>query len=208
MKKFLTNLFDSFFCDLKNKNKNYYIMITSIVLGLILGTILIFTIDDIDAILNISNKNYLELMHGTANLSKMFLDNLGWILIADLIVIALSCCIIAFALGIFYILYQSALVALTIGSMIKCFGFVGIINSLIFILPINLINIVLISLLLVTLYNYFSQNRKCGLPMFSQNNDRYIYIKLILILLVQVVLCFILSFIIPYMFRSLIFVNF
>ena len=208
MEVFFANLFSSFLDEYNVKKKQYMIALTFVVVGLLIGIILIFAYDDLELMLEISNKNYMSFMHGTADLSSIFLENFRWIIIADIIVILFSLSGITYALGLSYIAYQSALVSITIGAMISTFGFTGILNCLFLILPFNILNVIMLTILIVSLHNFFVDNKKSGVSYFSCKRDKFAYIRICMIVLIQILLCLIMSYFVPYLLKSLVIVNF
>ena len=208
MKKFFNDLYFSFFYSIKTKKTLYIIFLLSVIIGLVIGIILSFSYDDIDFVLDLSNKNYKDFLNGTAELSTIFVNNFKWVVVANLISILLSISFITYFLGLCYIGYQSAILVMTIASIISNFRFAGIINSLLFILPFNLIIILCLGFLLTLFSSFFSDNRKSKLKMFSICNDKYIYFKAIVIILFEILICLFLSFIVPLTLKSFIIVSF
>lgn len=208
MKKILENLYFSFFYEYK-KNKSIYIFSSVVlILGFIIGIIISFTNINSDYILSLSNKNYMDFVKGTADLNSIFVENFKWVLIGNLICILFSFTIFTFSLALVYISYQSAILAITIVTIIKNFRFLGVLNSLFFILPFNLCIILGMSLLSSILYSFFKNNKKFGVTLFDTKEDKFIFIKLIIIFLVEVLVCFILSYFVPITLKSLIIVSF
>lgn len=208
MKKFFSDLYSSFYDDIKSKKSIYIFSLLSIILGIVIGLILSFSYNDIDYVLNLSNKNYNDYLNGTAELSLLFVNNFKWIIIGNLICMLLSICLFTYFLGLIYIAYQSSVLVMTIFSVISNFKFSGILNSILFILPFNLVIIICLLLNLTLLYSFFRDNRKNKLSLFNIQNDKFIFFKLIIVLLIEALTCLILSFIVPIMLKSLIIVSF
>ena len=165
MNKFFTDLFSSFFIDLKNRKWVYVCAICTIVIGIIIGIILCFTVDDLNVMLSLSEKNFVSYMKGEAELGTIFLEKFRWIIVAYLFIIVFSFTSVTFILGLMYICYQSAIIILTMAALISSFGFTGFLNALLIVLPFNLILVIIISLLLVNLYIFFYNNKKSGEKM-------------------------------------------
>ena len=208
MKKFFSDLYSSFCDGIKSKKSIYIFSLLSIIVGIVIGLILSFSYNDIDYVLNLSNKNYNDYLNGTAELSLIFVNNFKWIIIGNLICALLSICMFTYFLGLIYIAYQSSVLVMTIFSVISNFKFSGILNSILFILPFNLVIIICLLLNLTLLYSFFRDNRKNKLSLFNIQNDKFIFFKLIIVLLIEVLTCLILSFIVPIMLKSLIIVSF
>jgi len=84
MNKFFTDLFSSFFIDFKNRRWVYVCAICAIMIGIIIGIILSFTIEDLNVMLSLSEKNFVNYMKGDAELGSIFLEKFRWIIVAYL----------------------------------------------------------------------------------------------------------------------------
>jgi len=208
MKNFLDNLYYSFFYGYKNHKSVYILSLSFIIIGIVIGCVISFSYGDTNFVLSLSDKNFVDFVNGTAELSQLFVGNFRWIIVGNLICVILSFCLVTFSLSLVYVSYQSALMAITIVEVIRNFRLTGVINSLLFILPFNLVIILCLVVLSSMLFVFFSENRKSKLKLFELKTDKYIFIKVLCVFLIEVIVCFLLSYFVPLTLKSLIIVNF
>lgn len=195
-------------CEIQYKKYKwiYFLSAIIIVVGIIVGICLSLRGGSSVSILSFSNKNFLSYLKGSVNLLQIFLANMKNILLATIIVCASSLSIYSVWIGLVYIGYQASLLMFTIGSLVYEFGATGIINSLLLVFPFNLAILVLLSLLMCVGYGFFRTNKKENKMLFALDYDKYIYTKFGLILVMQIVICIVLSFIVPLILKNCIIV--
>lgn len=190
------------------RRKVYIISFASILLGIIVGFILSFTISDVKSILSLSSKNYLSYLKGSADLNFIFLENFRSIFLSTIICSMLSIFVYTIPIGLLYIAYQSAVMIISMSAISQTYGFVGVLNSMLIIFPFNILIIVCLGLVIASVYSFTSLNIQSGYNLFAIREDRYIYYRLIILLLIEIFTCLILSYFVPFLFKSLIIVSF
>ena len=137
--------------------------------------------NDLEFLLSLSNKNYTAYLKGEAGLSSIFLSSFKWIILATLFCSLFSLFKGGIIFSLLYLSYQSAIMMMTIFSLIKLFGFAGVLNSIFFVLPFNIVIILLITWCTITLYSHLMKNKRLGYKLFSCQDDKYVYLRIILI---------------------------
>lgn len=208
MERFFLDLYSSIMYSIKKHKTVYLICGIFILAGLLIGIILASGAEDFSTFITVSNKRYSSYLKGTALLSDIFIENIKWIIIGSVICLVLGLSTISFAFGCMYLSYQSALLVLYISAFIKKFGFTGALNGLLFIFPFNFIIIILMGLSLCTFTNFIRVNLKLRRNLFNINDDKLIFVKLGIFFVLELLLCIILSYVIPLLLKSFIIVSY
>lgn len=184
----------------------YYITTFSFfVVGLLFGVVLIFSDFNYMAILKTSDNVLYDYITGTANNSLIFYSNLKSLFVFALLIFIFNLATYTSFLSCVLISYQVSLLVLSIKAVISMFGFSGVISCLFFVLPINLLImfiLVIYNSILLRRVFYARRNNLSFIQSFSEGG---LYIYIIAIILIFIVLAFIISFILPIFFKSIVF---
>ena len=208
MDKFCRDVLDSFFRSVSRKKSIYVWFLFALCAGIIIGLILAFSDGDLGAFLSVANKNYVSYLNGTAELSAIFVNMIGNVIFSLLVCLILSFSVCTVWVSLLYISYQSCVMVLTIASVILKYGVIGVINSLLLILPFNLVLILCLGLQIANMYSFCAYNKTSNTSRFSLRYDRQIFTRLLILFLVQLVVCVILSYFVPFLLKSLIIVSY
>ena len=208
MNQFCRNFAISFLNAFNRKKQVYFWSLISVASGLVIGVILSFVLDDVEGLVSLSDKNYLSYLKGSAELSEIFYSKFGSVFFASIFCMLLSVVVYTLPLSIGYIGYQSAIMVLSMTSIISKFGFVGVLNAICLILPFNLILILSIAIQISNVYSFCSFNLEQNRSVFYGGYDSFILLRLAMMFAVQLVVCLILSFFVPFWLKSLIIVSF
>ena len=121
-------------------NRAYYIYFgMSFFIGLIVGIVLSLTNESFYELLSSNKKLVFSIMNGTADYLSIFWKCLFQVFIPLLILFLLSFNYYLGKLSYLFVLYQSASMVVSYSAIIGSFGFFGILNVLIIMIPVNLI---------------------------------------------------------------------
>lgn len=190
-------------------NFSYYLLIAIFALvGIAVGVYIALERYSYISLLNMSDKNMISYISGTANYSSIFYSHLLDILLAFSIVVLLSLNKYTCILGNIFLSYQMALIVLYVASIISLYGIAGILNCIFLILPINLANFCVLSFALGVGHERakLQSDYKIKFGASFREND-YIF-KIGLSFLTLIILCVINSFILPLFIKSFVVVNF
>jgi len=208
MKVFVNDFIESIKISYYRKRSVFILSLIGIVTGIIIGCILSFTIDDLKKFLSLSDKNYFSILKGTASSSSFFTEMVKDVFLASFVCCVCSTLNVILPISLFYLSYQSTILILQIASLVSEFGFIGVINSLFLVLPFNLLLLVCMGLIMSFINSFTTHNIRNKLNLFSMKNDKYIFVRIIAVLLIQLSICIIMSYFIPFLLRSLIIVNY
>ena len=208
MKNLCKEIAQSFLISINRCKRIYILCAFFVAAGIVLGLILSFSSARIGDFLSVSDKNYMAYLKGGAELSVLFLDKFSHILIASIICIVMSLNGITIVFSLGYLMYQSIIMVMTSAAVISTFGFVGVINSLVLIMPFNIILIVSLAFQIATMFTFCSFNKSLGKFMFDCALDKLWWTRLLIMTFFQLIVCSILSFVVPFLLKSLIIVSF
>lgn len=124
---------------LKQNTYVYVLAGVSCLIGIIIGIILLFGQKSYLGLLTSGNQSLIKYMSGTADTFSLFYNRLFSGLLAVLILFLCTLTYYTIFLSYAYLTYQSALCTITFGTIISMYGFSGILNVVLLLLPCNLI---------------------------------------------------------------------
>lgn len=128
-------------CHLK-RNGNFYIgFLLSFVIGIIISIVIIFTNESFINILTASDKVLYYLINGQAKVGTLFWRNLIDFLLPMLLIFLLNLNFYSGLVSFILIGYQSALLVMCLAALVYVYGISGAINSILLLVPINLLYI-------------------------------------------------------------------
>ena len=179
------------------------------VIGFLSGVIFITIIKNSDKIIV---KNYIEsYMNSIKNhninyidqFKNVFLDNLSFIIVTWL----LGMSVIGIPINLFYYFLKSFILGFTIVAFILTYKVKGCLYALLYVIPHNLINLFIFSILIYCTFN-FSLTLIYGITKKKSINFKIIFNKYLYILLISIFIIFITSlyeaFILPNIFINLV----
>ena len=186
------------------KNSEFYIgFIIVLVLAIIASSIIVISSDGYLNLIVTSNKNFYSLVNGTAVLSEIFWHRFLNFLLPTILVILLG---LNFYLALFsYVIvgYQFSIFVFTIFAVIDMYGFAGVINSLLLIIPLNLLffaNLIFLSVVCLERSKLASRYKS-----FGEGYSEFYFIKVLICLIVCFVLSLVVAFVYPLILKSAIF---
>lgn len=190
------------------KNKKIYILFfVSILIGVVVGVFITLSTDWYSGILSSANKILLDYIKGNISFAKESSKLIINILIFQVIIFVLNLNFYSGLASFVLIGYQGALLYLSIFSVIFNYGFLGILISLLMILPINFLvffcNIIYAVLCLER--SYGAMNNK---QVWSGFNDKTFWIKIGVVMLVGVILSLLIVLVLTLLLRLRIFIIF
>lgn len=188
---------------LPNKKTNFFI-ITTMILGIISGSIFLITLNDADKthvitqiatfFTNISNNS---INHGLALKNSLIIN---YLFVGIIWILGLS--IIGIIINIFLTYIKGFLVGFSISSIFLTYSQKGLLAAILYTLPVQVINIIVISI--ISIYSImFSTNLLQIITSKTNNNNRIMLKKYTVILILCIILSFISSLLETYLFPTL-----
>ena len=156
--------------------KNYAVLIwvaVFCVVGIVIGLALVFGPKSYLNLLTAKNQNMLGYISGSASVFKLFWSRLFSSLFAMLIIFVFSLNYYTSFFSFFYFSYQSAVCTLVCGTLIGYQGFSAVLNTILLIVPSNLILLSLLALVFSVFFNRAKRQIKYKQGFansFSQSN--------------------------------------
>ena len=135
---FFNKFQDGVVCHLKKSRIIFVLLAISILIGIVVGVVLVLSDVSFVGVLDFGNKNIFAYINGTASSLNIFFSKtieacLSFLLIY-LFCLSLSSSVLAFV----FIGYQSMLLVITSSTLISLYGFAGILNVALLLVPINI----------------------------------------------------------------------
>ena len=186
------------------KNREYYILFMIVAfLSIFISYIVIISSDGYLNLIDSKNKTFYSFVNGTACLSELFWSKFISFVVPMLVIVLLG---MNFYLSLFsYVLfgYQFSVFIMTIYSIIDIYGFAGVVDSFLLIIPLNLLFFCVMIFLSVTcLQRSRLANRY---KYFAEGYDFVYFLKVAICLILCLMLSAIISFVYPLILKSAIF---
>ncbi len=130
----------------KNNLLAYILVIVVAVAGIVIGIYLSVTGYKYTSLLSSADKNMFDYITGSASYSSIFYARLLDAFICMLIILVFNLSIYTSFLSYIFLGYQMSLVVLSSSALITLYGFSGVINVILFVIPINLANFIIMSI--------------------------------------------------------------
>ena len=121
----------------------YFFALVFVCVGLALGLYISLTGYKYTALLSAPDKNMFSYITGTAPYTSIFYSRLVNVILTVAIIFVLTITKYTLPLSYLFLSYQMALVVLTSAAIITMYGLSGVLNVILFVVPINLVNIAL-----------------------------------------------------------------
>lgn len=177
-------------------------------IGLGVGLYISLTGYKYTALLSSPDRNMFAYITGTAPYTSIFYSRLLNIFISIIIVFVLSLTKYTAVLGYVFLSYQMALVVLTSAALITLYGLTGILNVVLFVVPINLINIVLLTFGLEVGLERARAMSNFRLKFSESFKETDFFFKFMIFVISMIAVCLVNSFILPIFIKSFVVVTF
>lgn len=176
------------------------------VLGLILGLVIMFSSDNYLKLLTSENKIMYPFINGTAEKSVLFWKKLLGFSIPLVLLFGLGLNYYMSLLSYIFITYQSSLLILSCGAVVKTYGFSGFFNILFVTLPINILYFALLIFFGVTCFVRGKAAHKA--KQFIYGFDNEFFFKVMISFILVLVLCVCVCVVYPMFLKNSIFIIF
>ena len=197
-------LYDHF----KNNTARYYIILVSTFLGLVLGIVLALNGFSYTSILNLSDRNLINYINGSVGFWDVFISRFSNLFLCLIIIFVFNIVKQTRILNYIFLGYQMCLTILFSSAIITLYGLSGILNVLIFILPINIINIFLLSYVSCICMQRAYDVAKYKMEFGEGFKEKKYWIELFIGIVILIIFCIIHSMIYPLIFKSFIIVSY
>ena len=187
---------------------NYFFVALFALIGIGIGIYISVTGYRYTALLTVGDKNLFAYITGTASYLSIFSSRIFDAILCVLIVFLLSLNRYIAFFGYIFLGYQMSLVVLTSAAVITLYGIGGVINTILFIVPINLVNFVALSFILCVGLERAKLQSVYGLRFGDSLKESSYFLKFFIGLLVLLLTCIISSFILPLVIKSFVVVTF
>ncbi len=192
----------------KDNAVRYYLILFSVLLGFVVGIILSLSGFSHTSLLKVSDKTLLEFISGTAAYSDIFLSRLISIVCLVLIIFVFNLVHHTAFLNYLLIGYQACLVVLVANAVISIYGVVGIINSFVILIPINILNIFTYSYLTCICMKRASDSHNLNSTFGEGFKNSSFWIEFTFALIILFVFCMIYSFVLPFFIKSFVLITY
>lgn len=188
---------------LKRQRKIYFSCIVCVAFGIVLGILICVSGESYLSLLVSNNKVLYSMISGTADIAQQFWSRLFSFLLPLLIIFLLGLNFYSLLFAFGFVIYQSAILVLSISAVVSLYGFSGIISSIFLTVPINILFFCIMFMFIATCYERAvkSKNER----RFSAGFESEFWIKLGVILVLTLLLAFVSSFVIYFVLKSAIF---
>lgn len=190
------------------QNASFYLgFLSAFVIGIVIGLVVAFSTDTYINILVSSNRVLHLYINGTAHIGTIFARQFFSFLLPMLLIFLLNLNIYSGLLSFIIVTYQSALMVLSSAALIVIYGSFGVLDSLLLMLPINIVYLFALSNFSVTCINRsLGAKRYKNFAYDFNNGEFWLKISLAIILVfLDTVLC---SVIYPIFLKNAIYVIF
>ncbi len=190
-------------------NAFYYVLATIFaLLGIAVGIYISVTGYRYSALLSSADRNMFSYITGNAEYTSIFYSRLINILLCVLIIFVLTLTKYTSIIGFIFLGYQSALIVLSSAAVISTYGLAGILNAILFILPVNLANFFVMTMILVVGAERAKLQSKYKLKFMVSFKENNYFMWLLVLVAILFVLCLFYSFILPITIKSFVVLNF
>ena len=204
MNKFFINLGDDISSTLKRSKGIICLVLLFVAIGIIFGFFAINSDVSFNSILNPSDKQMFDFIAGTSSGVSIFFDKLIEFLFIFLIIFVFTLSIYSSFLAFLFIAYQSFLLVITCSVIIGLYNFVGILNVILFVVPINIIFFVILFYTVCVCVLRAHDCKKYNLTFVASFKYLNYFKKMLFCFALAVCICLIHSFVIPFLLRSFI----
>lgn len=199
---------DYFKSHFKENSFRYVLIIVSCAVGVCLGIYFAVSGFSYVSLLTSGDKNMFGYISGTAEYGSIFWSRFLSLFLCVVLIFCFNIIRETAFLNYFYLAYQMCLIVLSASAIITVYGLYGIINVILFVVPINLVNFCLLSYLSVLSMDraYFWKSFR---TTFVSSFKEVSYVKKFLITLsLLFVFCIVYSFVFPLILKSFVVVNY
>ncbi len=204
MSNFFLNFKDDFLNHIRKSKFIFIGLIICFFIGLILGIFGVYSGVSFNSILNPSDKQMFDFIAGTSSGVSIFFDKLLEFFLIFLVIFIFNLSYPSSFLSYAFVGYQSFLLVLTCSVIINLYNFVGILNVIIFILPVNICFFLLLFFVISVAQIRAYEAKKYNLPFKESFRFAKFFNKYFLCFSIAIVICLIHSFIIPLLLKSFI----
>lgn len=191
------------------ENRTFYIvMLVAILAGVVLGIYLSVTGYKYTSLLNSSDKHMFDYITGKAEYSSIFSSRFFQCFFCLLLIFLFNLTFYTCFLNYIYIGYQTSLLVLTCFAITSIYGFSGVINVVLILLPINIIWIFIICVWACFCRERAKLQYKYKSKIFESFKLTNLGIKFLFCFLVMLILCVLQSFVLPLLIKSVIVINY
>lgn len=190
----------------KRNKAIYFMFLFCFFVGIVLGFIVMLSSDNYLKLLTTENKILYPFINGTAETAVLFWKKLLAFFMPLLLLFVLGLNYYSSLLSYIFITYQSTLLMLSCGAIVKTYGFSGFFNVLLITLPINLIYFCVLIFFAATciLRSKVALKNK----LFKYGFDEMFFLKTMITLVAILLLCIIVCVVYPLFLRNTIFIVF
>ena len=186
----------------KDNKGSYCLVLFVAILGIIIGVYLSVTGYRYTSLLTASDKNMFDYITGTASYTSIFYSRLIDILICSVILVVLNLCIYTSFLSFMFLGYQMALIVLSSSAIISLYGLAGIINVVLFVVPINILNFIVMAVIVCLGVERARLQNTYKLKFFESFKQTSFIKGVLICFLIELVICILHSFILPLFIKS------
>lgn len=192
-----------FCCHFRKNSGYYYIFLLSIIVSTIIAIVIVLSSDSYLSLLVSKNKNLYNFINGSVKFSEIFFGCLFKFILPLIIILLLGLNYHTSLLSIIFVSYQFAIFVMTITAIIVTYMFSGVLISLFFIIPVNLLFFITIIFLSVVCLERSSYAKKT--KYFKEAYDKFYFSKVFLSFAIIICLSLIISVVFPILLKSSIF---
>ena len=160
------------------------------------------------SLLGSGDKTLISYINGTAGYTSVFLSRITNLLMCTGLIFVFNLIKQTAFLNYIFLGYQMCLVTLSVAAVMTLYSISGIVNAILFIFPINILNICLLSFFACICMQRAAEVKKYNLKFGEGFSNRRFWIEFSLSLLALFVLCLICSFIFPLLIKSFVIVSY
>lgn len=192
----------------KNNKKGYIFSLLSVLIGIIVGLYLSFADYSYTSLLSSSDKNIFDYVTGSVSYSSVFYSRLLNNLLFILIIFVLNLTVFTSFLSLIFIGYQTCLIVLSCTAIISLYGFSGVLNVVLLVVPINVLNLVIILIMNSLCFKRAYNQNKYKLRFIDSFKEEDFLKQFFICLVISFILCFIYCFIVPLFIKSFVVINY
>ena len=187
---------------------SYFLVSIFLLVGIGIGLYISLTGYKYTSLLSGADKHILDYITGAAAYTSIFYSRLLNIIVCFLIILVLSLSKYSSFLAFIFLSYQTALATLSCAALITLYGLSGILNVILFVIPINLANFIALSFELCVNLERANARSRFRLGFFESFKENGFVFKIFLSLILLVVVCLFHSFILPIFLKSFVVVSY
>ncbi len=191
---------------LKQHRMIYFMFLLCFFLGVVVGFVIMFSSDNFLKLLTSENKSLYPFINGTAETGVLFWKKLIKFVLPLLLIFGLGINYYTSLLSYIFITYQSSLLVLSCGAIIKTYGVAGFLNVMFVTLPINLLYFAMVIIFSETCFS----RAKLSLIQknFKEGYTGEFYLRLLIVLILVLLLVVFACLIYPLFLKNSIFMIF